>query len=87
MVKNSTLHFRSDPVHFTKKLEESMHAQKADGGDWEGAYLYQILLLMYIYANKYIFLIVCSFNGFLNEFYSRAAQFGVTSCTVKSSLK
>ncbi len=28
------------------------HAQKAAEGFWEGEYVYQILLLMYVYANK-----------------------------------
>ncbi len=36
---------------------------------------------MYIYENKYFILIICSFNGFLNEFYRRAAHFGVASCS------
>jgi hypothetical protein len=38
--------------------------KKAAGGDLVGEYLYQILVLMYIYATKYMFLIVCSFKGF-----------------------
>jgi hypothetical protein len=41
----------SDYVYL-KKLVKS---EKAAGGDWEGGRLYQILVLMYIYENKYFF--------------------------------
>jgi hypothetical protein len=41
--------------------------------DSDYVYLKKLVKSMYIYENKYLILIICSFNGFLNEFYRRAA--------------
>ncbi len=77
-VKKQTYPFALSQLHFHQEAG-GKNVQKAAGGDWQGEYLYQILVLMYICAHKYLCLIVCSFNGFWNEFYSRAAQLVVAS--------